>query len=504
MGSPRKHIVVVGSGPGGLSAAMLLAARGFKVTLLEKDSVVGGRNASFDINGYKFDTGPTFLMMKFILDEIFWEAGRDSQDYLDFFKLDPMYRLEFYGSRLEPTTDHTAMRDQIARVFPGNEDGFNRFLVNEQTRYEKLYPCLQKDYTSITRYLSKEMIRALPYLGLGKSVMDILKHYFTEDDIKLAFTFQSKYLGMSAWECPGAFAMLPFVEHKQGIYHTMGGLCEISNAMAKVCKEHGVEIRLNTPVKELFLEGKKTKGVKLEDDSIVMADEVVLNADFGYAMQNLVPEGALKKYKPDNLIKMDFSCSTFMLYLGLDKIYNLPHHTIYFAKDYRQNIEDVFQNKRLSKETSLYIRNASITDSSLAPEGHSAVYVLVPVPNLSAKIDWAKEKTHFRERILKVMEIRGGMTRLRSHIKEELVLTPDDWEAKGIYLGATFNLSHKLTQMLYLRPHNRFEELDNCYLVGGGTHPGSGLPTIYESGRIAANMICHEHNVQFVSKNKQV
>lgn len=500
----QKHIVVVGAGPGGLTAAMLLGARGFRVTLVEKDSTLGGRNAAIDLNGYKFDTGPTFLMMKFILDEVFEEAGRASDDYLDFVKLEPMYRLAFDQATVEPTTDHAAMREQIARVFPGNEEGFDRFLEKEQVRYDKMYPCLQKDYTSLSRYFSKEMIRALPHLGLGKSVMDILKGYFNEEELRLAFTFQSKYLGMSAWECPGAFAMLPFVEHAHGIYHTQGGLSEISEAMAKVCREYGVEIRLNSPVKELVLEGRAVKGVELESGEVIHADETVLNADFGYAMEHLVPKGVLKKYRPEKLRNMDFSCSTFMLYLGLDKVYDLPHHTIFFAKNYRQNIEDVFQYKKLSDEISFYVRNASVTDPNLAPEGHSAVYVLVPVPNLTAEIDWAAEKEAFREKVLQAMETKGEMTDLRDHIQEEMVLAPDDWEAKGIYQGATFNLSHKLTQMLYFRPRNRFEELDQCYLVGGGTHPGSGLPTIYESGRIAANMICRQHGVPFVSKNTQV
>jgi phytoene desaturase len=500
----KKHIVVVGAGPGGLTAAMLLGARGFRVTLVEKDAAIGGRNAAIDLNGYKFDTGPTFLMMKFILDEVFEEAGRQSHDYLDFVQLEPMYRLDFATTQVEPTTDHQAMRAQIAKLFPGNEEGFDRFLKKEQVRYDKMYPCLQKDYSSLSRYFSKDMIRALPHLGLGKSVMDILKGYFSEDDLRLAFTFQSKYLGMSAWECPGAFAMLPFVEHAHGIFHTQGGLSEISEAMAKVCREHGVDIRLETPVKQLILDGRKVQGVELESGERILAEETVLNADFGYAMEHLVPKGTLRKYRPEKLRNMDFSCSTFMLYLGLDKVYDLPHHTIFFAKDYRQNIEDVFTYKKLSKEISFYIRNASVTDPGLAPDGHSAVYVLVPVPNLTADVDWEQEKAGFRERVLEAMEKRGGMEDLRSHIREEMVLAPDDWEAKGIFQGATFNLSHKLSQMLYFRPRNRFEELDQCYLVGGGTHPGSGLPTIYESGRIAANMICREHGVPFVSKNTQV
>lgn len=499
----KHHIAIVGAGPGGLTTAMLLAARGFKVTVFEKESHVGGRNATIVRNGYKHDTGPTFLMMKFILDEVFEEAGRHIDDYLKCVKLEPMYRLQFEDVRLEPTTERDAMLQQLDAHFPGNRDGYDKFMAVEKERFHRMYPCLQKDYASVGQYLSKDMLRALPRLSIGRSLISVLGDYFREDKLKLSFTFQSKYLGMSAWDCPGAFAILPYVEHAFGVYHVMGGLSEISEAMAKVCRELGVDLRLGTPVKQLVLEGRTVRGVELADGERARADETVLNADFGYAMKHLVPPGALKKYSPDKVDAREYSCSTFMLYLGLDKLYDLPHHTIFFAGDYRRNIGDLFRTKVLSQDLSFYVRNASVTDPSLAPPGHSSVYVLVPVPNRTAKIDWAKEKPAFRDRVIAAMETRGGMTDLRRHIREEIVFTPQTWQDMNIQFGATFNLAHSLNQMLYFRPRNKFEELDNCYLVGGGTHPGSGLPTIYESGRIAANLIARRYGVEFVSKNTQ-
>ena len=344
----------------------------------------------------------------------------------------------------------------------------------------------------------------MPKLSLGRSLISVLGDYFNDEKLKLSFTFQSKYLGMSAWDCPGAFAILPYVEHAFGVYHVEGGLSEISEAMAKVCRELGVNIRLNTPVKQLILEGRNVRGVELANGEKVLADETVINADFGYAMKHLVPPGVLKKYSPENVDSREYSCSTFMLYLGLDKIYDLPHHTIYFAGDYKKNIRDIFQTKELSGDLSFYVRNASINDPTLAPAGHSAIYVLVPVPNRTAKIDWGKEQKALRDRVIAAMETRGEMKDLSKHIREEIVFTPNSWEDMNIQFGATFNLAHSLNQMLYFRPRNKFEELDNCYLVGGGTHPGSGLPTIYESGRIAANLIARRYGVEFTSKNTQV
>ncbi len=499
-----RNVNIVGAGPGGLTAAMILAYRGFKVTVFEKDSRVGGRNSAIIRNGYKFDTGPTFLMMKFILDEVFEESGRKIEDYLDCVKLEPMYRLQFDDKRIEPTTDREAMLQQIETHFPGNSGGYDKFMRVEGERFKAMYPCLQKDYASIKQYLSPHLLKALPKLSMGRSIFDVLGDYFREDKLKLSFTFQSKYLGMSAWDCPGLFAILPYVEHAFGVYHTRGGLSEISEAMAKVCLEHGANIRLNTPVKQLILNGGAVTGVELENGEKVFADETVINADFGYAMKNLVPPGASKKYTPEKVDAREYSCSTFMLYLGLDKVYDLPHHTIFFASEYKKNIDDIFKNKVLSDELSFYVRNASVTDPTLAPPGHSSLYVLVPVPNCTANIDWAKEKPALRERTLQAMETIGGMKGIRNHIREEVIYTPETWRNSNIHVGATFNLAHTLKQMLYFRPRNKFEEFENCYLVGGGTHPGSGLPTIYESGRIAANLIARSHGLEFVSKNEQV
>jgi phytoene desaturase len=269
-----------------------------------------------------------------------------------------------------------------------------------------------------------------------------------------------------------------------------GGLSEISAAMAKVAEKHGATIHLNAPVKQLLIEKGAVKGVLLEDGREVLADETILNADFAHAMETLVPPGILKKYSPAKLKQKKFSCSTFMLYLGLDKIFDdLPHHSIVFARDYHKNTDDIFRNLKLSDDISFYIRNSSITDPRVAPEGKSGIYILVPVPNNSSGIDWEKETPRFRDMVLDAIASRTTLGDLRPHIEVERIITPAEWAERGVYLGATFNLAHSMNQMLYFRPHNKFEGLDRCYLVGGGTHPGSGLPTIYQSGLIAAHLI---------------
>ena len=494
----KRQIVIVGAGPGGLTAAMILAARGFSVTVCEKNAMVGGRNGELRLDDYRFDIGPTFLMMKFLLDQVFADAGRDSGDYLQFVKLDPMYRLIFEDKTMAVTSHIDTMRDEIERVFPGEGSGLLRFHQREEERLKYMYPCLQKDYGSLSRFLHKDLLAAIPHLSMGKSLYDVLSGYFGPEQLRLAFTFQSKYLGMSPWDCPGLFTIIPYIEHSMGIYHVMGGLCRISDAMAKVAQEHGAEIRLNSPVKRLLLEGRRVRGVELEGGEEIKADETVLNADFAHAMTTLVPPNTLRRHSPEKLARRQYSCSTYMLYLGLDTVYPVDHHVISFANDYRRNLEEITHSKTLSEDFSFYVRNASVTDPALAPTGHSAIYVLVPVPNQTSGIDWEKEKLPFRERVLDAMIERLPMPNLRHHIKAERIITPADWQGPAnVYLGATFNLAHTLKQMLYFRPHNQFEELDQCYLVGGGTHPGSGLPTIYESARISANLISKKHGVDF-------
>lgn len=493
-----KKIIIVGAGPGGLAAGMLLAHRGFKVEMFEKNAEPGGRNGRIKIGDFKFDIGPTFFMMNFVLQGIFEETGRDLDDYVNLKKLEPMYRLYFPDDRqMLISSDRLKMERELKRVFSGDEAGVAKFYKREERRFKRLFPVLAHHNNNILEALHPRMLLALPHFGIGRVLYDIMGDYFKNEFAKLSFTFQSKYLGMSPWDCPGAFAMVPYIEHSTGVWHIEGGLSETARAMAEVIEESGGQIHYNTPVASLLIKNKKVYGVKLADGQEVLADKVVVNADFGYTMSNLIPAGTLRKWSPKKLAKKKLSCSIFMMYLGIDGTTDLNHHSIVFARDYHRNVNDIFSGQLTDGDFSLYVRDATKTDPTLAPKGKTALYVLVPVPNNRSGLEWNKIKPKIRKQTLKILSERLGLKDLEQRIEAEKIITPADWASDyNVYEGAVFNLAHHLDQMLWFRPHNRFEELKNLYLTGGGTHPGSGLPTIYQSGKIAADLISKEFKVK--------
>lgn len=493
----KNKIIIVGAGPGGLASGMILASQGFDVQIYEKQDKVGGRNGHIKAGEFKFDIGPTFFLMKDVLENIFKLSKRDLHSYVELVNLDPMYKLVFKDKVFHPSTDEEKMITELDKVFPGNSENYKRYMKKEKVKYEKLFPCLEIPYGKYTDFLSLNLVKAAPYLDATKSIYEVLGKYFDDEVLKLCFTFQAKYIGMSPWKAPGLFSMISYIEHGGGVYHVNGGLNKLSEAKANVIKEYNGKIHLNSPVQEILTEGNKAVGIKLESGEEIMGDEIILNADFAYAMKSLIPESKRKKYKNKKLESMKYSCSTFMLYLGLDKVYeDINHHNIFFSHDYKNNVDEITENQVISEDPSFYVHNPSVLDKSLAPDGKSSLYVLVPIGNKSKGLTWSDKKESFKNKLIDLLENRAGLKNIRNHIEEEVVITPDDWESSmNIFNGATFNLAHNLGQMLYNRPHNEFEEFKNCYLVGGGTHPGSGLPTIYESGRISAKLILDKYGV---------
>jgi phytoene desaturase len=470
----QKEIIVIGAGPGGLASAILLASAGVKVKIVERLPVIGGRTSSIEADGFKFDLGPTFFLYPRVLDEIFGAAGTSLREEVEMVRLDPHYRIQFgAGGKLDCTPNIESMEQQIASLCPADAPGFRRFLAENRTKLAAMEPCLESPFLGWRDLVQMRLLKMLPMLRPHQSVDGYLKRFFKDERVRLAFCFQSKYLGMSPFRCPSLFSILSFLEYEYGVFHPIGGCAAVTRAMERVARRLGVEICLNEPVEEILFAGRRAVGVRTGADTH-RADAVVVNADFARAMERLVPDQLRRRWTNRKLAGKKYSCSTFMMYLGVEGTFDLPHHTIHIAKDYAQNLEDIESRHVLSEDPSFYVQNACVTDPTLAPKGKSALYVLAPVSHQHPNVDWSRDKARFRNLLFDK-------------------IAQADWDHRyEIYRGATFNLAHTLDQMLHLRPHNRFEDLDGMYLVGGGTHPGSGLPVIFESARISSRLLLED------------
>lgn len=489
-----KRVTIIGAGPGGLATAMLLAHHGLQVTVLERASQVGGRTRTVRTDGFGFDLGPTFFLYPRVLEEIFRAVGRDLRREVDLMRLDPQYRLVFgLGGELLATPDPARMEQAIAALSPGDATAFRAFLADNREKLARFLPCLENPFRGWRDVLTLRMLRLVPRLRPWLSLDRELGQYFRDPRIRLAFSFQSKYLGMSPFNCPSLFSILSFLEYEHGVHHPRGGCGAVTQAMARAVTDLGGVIRLGEPVEEILFERRRAIGVRTSE-ATYKADAVVVNADFAHAMTRLVPDRLRRRWSDRTIARKRYSCSTFMMYLGVEgRFDDLAHHTIYMAKDYARNLEEIEKRHVLSEDPSFYIQNACITDPTLAPPGCSSLYVLVPVTHQHPNVDWSRERDRYRTLVIRQLE-RVGIRDLDRRIRCERVITPVDWEAMGIYRGATFSLAHSLDQMLHLRPRNRFDDLERVYLVGGGTHPGSGLPVIFESARISTRLLLEDLN----------
>lgn len=484
-----KNVIVIGAGPGGLASAILLAASGARVKVIERLPTVGGRTSSIEADGFKFDLGPTFFLYPRVLEEIFAAAGTTLAEEVEMVRLDPQYRILFgSGGTIDATPDIARMERQIAAIAPGDAPGFRRFLNENRTKLALMEPCLGTPFLGWQDVVNLRLLKLLPMLRPHQSMDAYLGRFFRDPRIRLAFSFQSKYLGMSPFRCPSLFSILSFLEYEYGVFHPLGGCAALTAAMARIAARLGVEIRLGEPVEELIFEGRRAVGVRTAA-GVEKAGAIVMNADFARAMQRLVPNSLRRRWTDRRIARKKFSCSTFMMYLGVEGTFDLPHHNIHIASDYERNLDEIENRHILSEDPSFYVQNACVTDPTLAPRGHSALYVLVPVTHQHPNVDWSRERERFRAKMLRQIE-KAGFTDVARRIRSEHIVTPDDWDSKyEIHQGATFNLAHSLDQMLHLRPHNRFEDVEGLYLVGGGTHPGSGLPVIFESARISTRLL---------------
>jgi phytoene desaturase len=495
--SSTKSIAVIGAGPGGLAAALQLAAAGFQVTVYEAQPVVGGRSRRLTAGPYSFDCGPTFFLMPYVLEEIFAACGFRLSDFVSLRRLDPMYRL-IIGSResaptvLDTTQDIAQMTERLARIDPRDGAAFLHFMEENRKKLARLTPVLKKRVQSLLDLMSPQGVAAAPYVRPWESVHQCLSKTFHDRRTRLALCFQAKYLGMSPYECPSLFSILPFIEYEYGIWHPEGGCNRIMSAMADACTRMGVRMETSSPVDAIAFDGRSVAGVHI-GGTLRRHDRVVVNADGTWAMKNLIPAELRGRDSDAAIDARRYSCSTFMMYLGVRGAIDLPHHTIYMSGRYEETFRDISQLGRLTEDPSTYVHNPSALDPTLAPAGKSALYVLLPVTNNDPRqcsIDWERERPRLREDALRQLEGPFGIRDIRRRIEREVLMTPLDWQRERINHGATFNLAHNFGQMLHKRIPHTHPKLAGLHFVGGATHPGSGLPVIFLSSTIASRHIC--------------
>ena len=486
----QKHVIVIGAGFGGIAAAARLAQQGLKVTIIEKNDHPGGRCDRLVREGHTFDTGPTLLVMPLVYDAEFASLGSSFRETLDLQRVDPTYSLVFDdGSRLALSSDMITMHDQLEAIEPGSFNGFLRYVDEGCRHYDQAMSHLvDVDFRSWEDFFNLGNLPLVYTLKPLERHYDHMDAYFESPRLKSAFTFQDVYMGLSPFEAPATFSMMPYTEIAHGVWYPHRGMYSVVEALMAIARQAGVEFIYDCTVKQISLNGKRAKGVILEDGQFMPADAVLANADLPYVYQKLLPPSP----EAERLAQMRYSCSVISFFWGVDKPYpQLGPHTLFLADDYRQNFVEIIDELTLPSNPSLYIHAPTRLDPTMAPPGEETLIAVVPVGHLDEenRQDWETLIEKSRQAVFKRLQLLG-IHDLEAHIKFEIRYTPLSWRMRyNLVKGSTHGLCHNLLQLGYFRPANRHADYHNLYFVGASTRPGTGLPTALISARQAAQRI---------------
>lgn len=485
-------VIIIGAGFGGLAAAIRLAARGHEVEIFEKQDKPGGKAYVLEVDGFRFDTGPTVITAPFLFDDLWRAAGRRREEYVEFRPCHPFYRIYDYdGRHFDHSADEAAVLCEIERINPADVAGYRRFLASTRPIFEKGFIELADQPFLHFR----DMLRVAPDLARLRSFESVYRYvsrYIKDDFLRRCFSFHPLFIGGNPFYASSIYAMVHYLEREWGVYYAVGGTGAIVDAMVRLLRELGVAIHLNTEVRELIVAGRRIRGVALADGSERRADIVVSNADVAHTYADLIAPRYRRHYTDRRLRSLRYSMSLVVIYLGTQRTYHeapLVRHNIIFGPRYRGLLDDIFRHKRLAKDFSLYLHMPSRDEPDVAPPGCDAFYVLSPVPNLASQTDWATLARPYRDAIIAFLEERF-LPDLSKHIVVERMIDPRHFQRRqNNYLGAAFALEPTLLQSAWFRPHNRSEEFDNLYFVGAGTHPGAGLPGVLSSALIVERLL---------------
>ncbi len=506
----KEKVTIIGSGFGGLGAAARLAARGYQVDIFDKQDKPGGRAYVFEQDGFKFDGGPTVITAPFMFDDIFELAGRRREDYVEFKQLDPFYRIfDHTGRPFDYNDDTEFIASQIANWNAHDADGYRRFMATTQAIFQKGFVELaDKPFLQFADMLkvAPDLIKLQSY----KSVYKYVSQFIEDEFLCRCFSFHPLLIGGNPFDSPSIYAMIHYLEREWGIHYAMGGTGALVDALVRLIEELNGRIHLNTTVSEIIIEGKRAVGIRLADGTVHKADHVISNADVAWTNMNLIPSKARGLRNSDfrwkNLTR--YSMSLVVIYFGTKKQYRydgkLAHHNIILGERYEGLLTDIFKEKSLPDDFSLYLHMPTLTDPSMAPEGHEAFYVLAPVPHLGADVDWQQAAKPYRDTIMQFLQ-DNYLPDLQANLVSEHMIDPRHFEQQlNSYMGAAFSVEPVLTQSAWFRPHNRSEDFENLYYVGAGTHPGAGLPGVLSSSKIAEELITGASHQQTALSNQQV
>jgi phytoene desaturase len=500
----KPTVLVIGAGIGGIATAARLAQHGYRVTIVEKNEQAGGRCGHLVKDGHHFDTGATLFLIPELYAQTFADLGEHMEDHLDLRRIDPTYQLHFKdGSTLALTSHLNTMQAQLEAIEPGSFGRFLGYLNQGHLHYKlSLTHLVGRDFRSLPEFFSlKNLLLFLRLKALIKH-HDNIGHYFNDRRLKIAFTFQDMYVGLSPYEAPALYSLLQYTELVHGVWFPMGGMYRVVEALVGIAEKWGVEFMYNTPVEKINVAGRRTTGVTLIGGRQIQADIVVANADLPYVYRHLLPDDGPAK----RLEHKKYTCSALMFYWGVDKQYpQLGTHNLFLADDYRQSFNQIVNDFTLPDDPGIYVHTPVRADPSLAPQGQDTLVAIVPVGHLNdAAVRngaqyWIAIQKQARQAVLQRLAAIG-VTDLDKHIKFEVSYTPPDWQSRyNLAKGSTHGLSHNLMQMGYLRPRNRHRRYRNLYFVGASTHPGSGMPTVLVSARLATERILQEVGVPQVT-----
>lgn len=494
-----KKIIVIGAGVAGLSAAVRLQKLGYEVTLYEKDRQVGGKMNQIKTAGFTFDLGPTIVMMPEIYREVFEFCGKDPDDYIPMKKVDPMLKLYFNKEEpIEFSNDLIELTKTLENISPEDTQGYFAFLADIYQRYTIAKEAfITKSFRGFWDFYNPKSLWAGIRLRTFSDAYTSISKFVKDDRLRKSLAFQTLYIGVSPYQGPSLYTIIPMIELFYGVYFIEGGMYTLATSLARLFEELGGKIVYETSVDEILIDNKIAKGIRIGKEQ-VMADAIVCGADFPYAMKELIPdERKREKYTNKKIAKFEYSCSCFLMYLGLDKKYPEEHlHSIYFAEDFKQNVDDLFERGKLPDDPSFYLYRPSLMDDSLAPEDQEGLYVLVPVPELSKYEKWTEQTMQaYRQKIIRLLKEKTIFKDIDEHIVSETLITPKDFSERfNAYNGATFGLKPTLKQSNYYRPHNKFSAAENLYFCGSSTHPGAGVPIVMQSAKLAVEELLRDDN----------